>query len=201
MALAHAILVSLLDRPQSGYDLTKHFDQTVGYFWKAGHQQIYSELHKLADAGLVRSEKVAQSTRPDRYIYDVTTQGEVALEAWIAEPTKAPNIKEELLVKLFALGRADTGTLLAEIESRLTFHRDRLAHYEQTMLQFYAEPQRLPARRRGHYLGLRMGVLIERGTVQWCEEAAAMVAALPGRRRTAAVRQPSPAPRKRIAGK
>ena len=75
MALAHAILVSLLDRPQSGYDLAKRFDQTVGYFWKASHQQIYLELHKLAEAGCVRGEKVEQESRPNRIVYEITALG------------------------------------------------------------------------------------------------------------------------------
>src|SRR3546814_2053023 len=48
MALSHAILVTLLDRPHSGYEISKRFDQTVGFFWRARKQQIYQELHKLA---------------------------------------------------------------------------------------------------------------------------------------------------------
>lgn len=179
MALSHAILVSLLDRPQSGYDLAKRFDQTVGYFWKASHQQIYLELHKLAQASLVRSEKVEQSTRPNRIVYELTALGQEALHAWVAEPTEAPNVKEELLVKLFALGSVDADTLQAEIARRLDFHRERLARYQAVMQEHYPQPEALAVRRRGHYLGLRMGIVLEEGTIRWCEEALAMLSALP----------------------
>lgn len=175
MALSHAILVSLLDRPQSGYDLAKRFDQTVGYFWKASHQQIYQELHRLADTGLVRAETVEQSARPNRIVYELTPQGEAALHRWIEEPTDAPNIKEELLIKLFALGTADAATLHREVEQRLAFHQQRLARYQDTMKLHYPDPAALSARKRGHYLGLRMGVLIEKSIIRWCEEAQAMV--------------------------
>lgn len=184
MALSHAILVSLQDRPQSGYDLAKRFDQTVGYFWKASHQQIYLELHKLAEAGLVRSEKIEQSTRPNRIVYELTPLGEDALHSWIEEPTEAPNFKEELLVKLFALGSADEATLLAEVERRLAFHRQRLARYESVMQTHYPHPDQLSARKRGRYLGLRLGILTEQSTVQWCEEAAGIVAELQKARTT-----------------
>lgn len=197
MALSHAILVSLLERPQSGYDLAKRFDQTVGYFWKASHQQIYLELHKLAQAGLVESEKVEQATRPNRIVYAITDAGGDAIDAWIAEPTESPSFKEELLVKLFALGKADAGVLLAELEQRLAFHRERLAQYEALMQQHYPRPEQLVARKRGHYLGLRMGVLIERGIVQWCEEARAMVADL---RRGRATTSTKTAPTTKTAG-
>ena len=178
MALSHAILVSLLDRPQSGYDIAKRFDKTVGYFWKASHQQIYLELHKLAQAGRIRGEKVEQESRPNRIVYALTPLGRDALDTWMEEPTEAPSIKEELLVKLFALGSVSPDAVLPEIERRLAFHEARLAGYEAVMAEHYPEPERLNARKRGLYLGLRLGVLGERSTIAWCKEAAAMVAEL-----------------------
>ena len=44
MALEHAILVSLSERPASGLDLTRRFDRSIGFFWSATHQQIYRVL-------------------------------------------------------------------------------------------------------------------------------------------------------------
>jgi DNA-binding PadR family transcriptional regulator len=178
VALSHAILVSLLDRPQSGYDLAKRFDQTVGYFWKASHQQIYLELHKLAEAGCIRGEKVEQESRPNRIVYELTPLGRDTLDSWMEERTEPPSVKEELLVKLFALGSVSTDTVLAELERRLAFHVERLAHYEAVMAEHYPEPASLGPRKRGLYLGLRMGVLGERSTVAWCREAVAMVGEL-----------------------
>jgi DNA-binding PadR family transcriptional regulator len=64
MSLAHAILVSLVDCPSSGYDLAKKFDGSVGFFWQATHQQIYRELHRLQDKGWIDAEVIAQESRP-----------------------------------------------------------------------------------------------------------------------------------------
>jgi PadR family transcriptional regulator, regulatory protein AphA len=178
VALSHAILVSLLDRPQSGYDLAKRFDQTVGYFWKASHQQIYLELHKLAQTGCIRGEKVEQESRPNRIVYEITPLGRDALDSWVEERTEPPSVKEELLVKLFALGSVSTDTVLAEVERRLAFHQARLVEYEAVMAEHYPEPERLSARRRGLYLGLRMGILFERSTIEWCREATATIGEL-----------------------
>lgn len=189
MALSHAILVSLLDRPQSGYDLAKRFDKTVGYFWKASHQQIYLELHKLAQAGCIRGEKVEQESRPNRIVYELTPLGRDALDTWMEEQTEAPSIKEELLVKLFALGSVSPDAVLPEIERRLAFHEARLAGYEAVMAEHYPEPERLNARKRGLYLGLRLGVLGERSTIAWCKEAAALVAELKRPRQVAPPRK------------
>ncbi|MFA5941347.1 MAG: PadR family transcriptional regulator [Sinimarinibacterium sp.] len=185
MALAHAILVSLLDRPQTGYELGKRFDQTVGYFWKASHQQIYQELHKMAKAGWVQSETVAQSDKPNRIVYELTERGREALDAWVETPCDPPSVKEELLVKLFALGDVDTPTLVAELRRRRAYHQDRLAWYESVMAEHYPEPGKLSPRKRGRYLGLRLGILSERTTLGWCDEALALVApgARPSRRK------------------
>ena len=62
MSLKHAMLVSLAERPASGYDLVRRFDRSVGYFWRASHQQIYRELPKLEAAEWVSAEAVAQRT-------------------------------------------------------------------------------------------------------------------------------------------
>lgn len=177
MALSHAILVSLLDRAHSGYDLAKRFDQTVGFFWPVSHQQIYQELHKLARAGWVRGETIEQADRPNRIVYELTDDGRQALDRWLHESTEPPSFKEELLVKLFALEAGNKDTLLQELERRRQLHVERLARYEAIMAEHYPDPATLNARRRGRYLGLRMGILTERTTIAWCEEAIACVAA------------------------
>lgn len=182
MALSHAILVSLLDRPQTGYELGKRFDQTVGYFWKASHQQIYQELHKMAKAGWVESETVAQTERPNRIVYTLTARGRDALDAWVQTPTDPPSVKEELLVKLFALGDVDTDTIVAELQRRRHFHQERLTSYRAVMAAHYPDPATLTPRKRGRYLGLRLGILSEQTTLAWCDEALALVAGRPAAR-------------------
>src|SRR3546814_18989276 len=96
MALSHAILVTLLDRPHSGYEISKRFDQTVGFFWRARKQQIYQELHKLAGDGLVSADTVEQVERPNRIVYTITDDGRKTIEHWVREPTPSPSVTAEL---------------------------------------------------------------------------------------------------------
>lgn len=53
MSLPHVILTVLSTRDATGYDITKEFSASIGYFWKASHQQVYRELNKMADKELV----------------------------------------------------------------------------------------------------------------------------------------------------
>jgi DNA-binding PadR family transcriptional regulator len=58
-----------------GYDLSKRFDGSVGFFWNATQQQIYRELAKLEDQGWISPQTISQQGRPDKKLYSVTDFG------------------------------------------------------------------------------------------------------------------------------
>ncbi|MEN8719722.1 MAG: PadR family transcriptional regulator [Oceanococcaceae bacterium] len=176
MALAHAILVTLLDKPQSGYELGKRFDKTVGVFWRARHQQIYSELHRLADKGWVTGRTVTQHDRPNRIEYTITDRGRAAVQAWAAETVEPPSVKEELVVKLFALGTVPSAVIREQLRQRRALHQRNLGEYAQVMARYYPDPARLSGPALGRYLGLRCGIRSEQTGVDWCDEALAALA-------------------------
>ena len=171
MALTHAILVSLCDRPCSGYDLAKQFDGSVGYFWKATHQQIYRELSKLENDGLISAEVIAQESRPDKKLFTVTPTGQTALVQWLAEPCEPPAFKEDLLVKIFAGHLTDAQVILQEIDRHRQLHQERLATYQAIEQQFFSDPENQPLAKKFQYLTLRRGIRYEGDYLAWCEEA------------------------------
>ena len=72
MSLKHAILAVLSHGDRTGYDLTRKMDGSVANFWPATHQQIYIELKRLDELGLVRFKEKVQKGRPDKKIYKIT---------------------------------------------------------------------------------------------------------------------------------
>ena len=56
MSLRHALLALLSAHPMTGYDVAKRFDGSVGFMWQAPHSQIYPELRRMEDAGLVKAD-------------------------------------------------------------------------------------------------------------------------------------------------
>ncbi len=171
MAIAHAILVSLIESPSSGYDLGKQFDSSVGFFWKATHQQIYRELTKLEDLGWISAEVIAQENRPDKKLYSVTELGKQQLIEWMAQPSELTSIKDELLVKIFAGYMAPKEAILEELERHRQLHAEKLKIYQDIEQQYFQNPQALSPQAKFRYLTLRKGIGYEMDWIAWCDEA------------------------------
>jgi len=176
MALSHAIMTALLEDEMSGYELAKAFDVSLGLFWRASHQQIYQELHKLADKGWLRRETVPQEGKPDKIVYGLTSTGQEALSEWVLGGGRVQEGKDDLFVKLYNLGQDNAAHLAAEVEQRRTQMMQRLYLYERIRRRHYPKPEALSVRRKGVYLALLAGIRQGEEFLAWCDEALAMLA-------------------------
>jgi PadR family transcriptional regulator AphA len=177
MSLRHAILTQLEQAPSSGYDLARHFRTGIGNFWNASHQQIYLELRKLHEEGLVAFDIEEQQERPDRKVYRLTDAGLEVLKAWMREPSKPPRVNDALLVKVYGGHLQPPGALLAEFETHEQLHRERLAEYRGYEAQYLALDAQDRERYRLPYLTLRRGILYEEDWLRWLAEARAALQA------------------------
>ena len=177
MALGDAILACLTERPMTGYELAKTFDSSIGFFWKADHQQIYRELSKLRDRGHIQGREVVQSGKPNKMVYTLTSEGKAALRHWAARPSSPPSIKDDLLIRLYALDSVDIEPLRTDLMARLEHHRDRFLRYERILNKRFPDGTASPAD-TGKLLGLRAGLRYERNISEWCEEAIEALSAI-----------------------
>ncbi|UPK74912.1 PadR family transcriptional regulator [Nocardioidaceae bacterium SCSIO 66511] len=175
MALDHAILVSLAERSASGYDLARRFDKSIGFFWKATHQQIYKVLSRMESAGWVESTTVEEPGRPAKKVYALTDDGRTELTRWTAEPTPIESVRSDFAVKVRAMNFGDRSAVLADIARQRDRHLDRLAYYEADCTKHFPEPDSLTASELPAYLVLRGGIRTEQTYIEWCDE---MLAAL-----------------------
>lgn len=170
MALEHALLVSLSERPASGLDLTRRFDRSIGFFWSATHQQIYRVLARMEADGWVRSEVVPQTGRPDKKVYAVAPAGAAELARWLAEPAPAEAFRSEVAVRLRGASYGDRSAVLAQVDELIADHRTRLGHYQAMAARDFPEPDRLTGHELDVYLVLRGGIRLERFWVDWLTE-------------------------------
>lgn len=114
MSLRFALL-GLLDRtPSSGYDLTRRFAEGVGsYAWSAKHSQIYPELKKLTDAGLI---EITDLGPRGKKTYTLTPAGRGELRTWLLSPPPGSGgVRNEFVLRLFllsSLNREEAGRIL-----------------------------------------------------------------------------------------
>ncbi|MEX2459003.1 MAG: PadR family transcriptional regulator [Actinomycetota bacterium] len=161
-----AILGLLTFGEQSGYDLKKLVDASVGHFFSPAKSQIYSELRRLVQLRYAREREIAQTDRPDKRNYTITPAGETALRRWLDEsPLEEDSFKSPFLVKVFFGRYMDRDRLIEQVRE----YRDRSAAE-------LAELEALEPTLRGQpfaafpYLTLRAGLSSCRHSIRWCDE-------------------------------
>lgn len=99
----------------SGYDMRKWIDWGMRFYYASpAYSQIYTELKKLEQLGLVRSRVENSSTR-NRRLYKITEDGLDAVTRWANEaPLDPPVLKHSPLLRV-TLGHLTTPARLKEI--------------------------------------------------------------------------------------
>jgi PadR family transcriptional regulator AphA len=116
MSLRHAMLGLLAVEPATGYDLTRRFDRSLANAWHASHSQIYPELGRLEDEGMI--EVVAQGARNSK-TYGLTDAGHAELRRWLVEVEPSRQQRNESAVRMFLAPR-----LLDPPDARIALERD-----------------------------------------------------------------------------
>ncbi|MEH6819929.1 MAG: PadR family transcriptional regulator [Dietzia psychralcaliphila] len=181
MSLKFAILTSLTERAGSGIELARRFDKSIGYFWPATHQQIYRELDRLGESGLIRElPLVGAPSRGNPRRFEVTEDGRTLLTEWICEPDEPDPMRSTMAVRVRAA--AATGAV-HEVREALMHHRDQraanLGRYREIEDRDFARTGPGDARDLLQHRVLRLGIEVEQAWVSWCDEVLEMLDRLP----------------------
>ncbi|TKK91297.1 PadR family transcriptional regulator [Herbidospora galbida] len=173
MSLRHAVMAALLEGEASGYDLAKGFDASVANFWMATPQQLYRELDRMHNDGLVHARLVHQDRRPSKRLFSLTDEGRRDLHAFTREPTRPGAIREDLFVQVQAVDAGDAAAVRAAIEERLSWTEAKIARYDRLRTRILGgrtEEEFLDhADRIGPYLTVTRGLAFERENRHWCQ--------------------------------
>ncbi len=170
MSLPHVILTVLSTRDATGYDITKEFSASIGYFWKASHQQVYRELNKMADKALVTCVLEPQEGKPDRKVYSITDAGRSALGEWFDQPIAHPTVRDEFSAKLMACAVQSATPYRAQLSELVEESRKLISHYKEIEAAYYATPATLDKQGRLERLTLRRNMILREAWITWAEE-------------------------------
>jgi PadR family transcriptional regulator AphA len=163
-ATAKVILGMLAMRPRSGYEIKSFVDDSTRNFWAASYGQIYPELRRLAEQGLVKGSESPRGGR-QRTVYRLTAAGKRALREWHQRPPEVYELRDEGLLKLFLAGAVDPARA-PEIA------RQRAEHSAKTSARLREVESRAERKDLPTYTVLRYGIELNDWIAQWCQRAA-----------------------------
>jgi DNA-binding PadR family transcriptional regulator len=158
---AYVILGMLQASPKSGYEIKALVDHSTRFFWAASYGQIYPELRRLAEDGLIEGSDASRDGRK-RTVYRLTAAGRRELRAWLRRPPETFETRDEGLLKLFFAGA------LPPEDAVNTLRAMRERSQETVMRLRELEPKVLAA---GGYplMVLRGGIELNEWYSDWCE--------------------------------
>src|SRR5438477_726168 len=147
---ARVILGMITLGKRTGYDIKQFVDKTTRHFWAASYGQIYPELKRLEDQGLITGKPEPAGGRV-RTVFDLTPAGHDALHRWLAtDATTAPELRDEGMLKLFFSD--------ALSERRVENIRAMRQLAERKLAQLEALEEMASHGRTGPYLTLQLGL-------------------------------------------
>lgn len=138
MSLRYALLALLRTGPLSGYDLQKQFSVSVGHVWHAPDSQIYLELRRMRDEGLVQPEEQTRGERGTRIVYHVTEAGNAAFLEWMNSPLDYQRVRDPAHLRAAYLESATP-------EQAQAFLRAHISQWQNELSQWLGELQRIDA--------------------------------------------------------
>lgn len=159
---ARVILGLLAWEPRTGYEIKQATDRSTRFFWGASYGQIYPELRRLEEAGLVASSEEPRGRVPRR-VHRLTPAGRRALDEWLAEPEEVSDVRDEGLLKLFF------GDLMPA-EQRLELVRRRRARHEEAAAFFRSLEEELDELGESSGAVLRHGIELMEWNAAWWKD-------------------------------
>lgn len=155
--------------PMSGYDIKKALEGSASNFWAESYGQIYPILRRLEEDGLAKPKASPRGEGRGRRVFEVTTAGRKAFDAWLAEPTEPGTVRNEFLLKLFFGKRLSTDALREHLERHraqqvefLRGYQDLRRHLESAL----STKEDFPFWR----ITLRYGERERQAQIDWCDE-------------------------------
>lgn len=169
-ATAYVILGMVSREPRSGYEIKAAVDNTTRFFWAASYGQIYPELKRLSEAGLVEGVDASTGDRK-RTRYAITADGEAELKDWLRKPPETGEMREEGLLKLFFSG------VLKPAEAVETLRAMRRARLELAERLSAMEPEKTELVDPYPLMVLRAGIEFSEWFAEWCKRMEAQLLA------------------------
>lgn len=164
MSLRHGLLGLLAEGPASGYDLARRFQEGIGSVWPAQHPQIYSELNRLAKAGLIEVDSHGPRRRT---AYRITDAGLAEVRRWLSEDEVDHSVRMEILLRSFFFWLMDPD----ELKERLAEEQKYFERFAGTLRAYAGAKDRgewgTSRRTRAQRIAVEAAVRMNEALAEW----------------------------------
>ena len=168
--LKYAILGLLNRKPMTGYDLSKEFNFQIAEFWNAKHSQIYPELKKLVDEGLIVFNIEISGDVLEKKVYSITEKGKEEFLNWLCkDESMEPTPKNIFRLRMYFSNNLDIVTRINLLNSQLAQHENRLA-FLKSQKNAYDNIPDINSDYFGDYLVLDGAIIREKGIIEWLKK-------------------------------
>ncbi|MFN2471226.1 MAG: PadR family transcriptional regulator [Gaiellaceae bacterium] len=148
---------------RTGYDIKQFADVSTRFFWGASYGQIYPELRRLEQAGLVQGEDDPAGGRK-RTAYRLTKAGREAVREWLLDESPLQfDLRAEGLLKLFLGGLLEPEEVVRNLRVWRGQLQEALAHFRSEL-----EPVARTSASGYPYVALEYGLELLEWNVDWC---------------------------------
>jgi PadR family transcriptional regulator AphA len=174
MSVDHIIL-GLLRRPMSGYDIKYHFDHMINHFWAAEQSQIYRSLKTLEREGFLTCAVEPSEKGPTRKVYSVTPAGRAHLTQWLQAEPLFNDVRNAHVAQLCFMGQLNDPqqslAFIRRLKEKQTETLAALKAVDQTARQSNPQyPDELPWEDYHFALTLNLGITMVQAGLDWYEQ-------------------------------
>jgi len=162
MALRYALLGALADQPRTGYALLKHFEQSLAYAWPASHSQIYPELARLLEDGLI--EQTGTGPRNSK-TYALTDAGLDEIRHWLESTTPERRVRSDAALRTFFLWLLEPDEAVQQLERERDYSAAMLAEFR----RISEEPTGNNRKARTFRIALEGGLRYAESRLEWLD--------------------------------
>jgi PadR family transcriptional regulator AphA len=159
----YVVLGMLGWRPMSGYEIKSIVDHSTRLFWAASYGQIYPELRRLSEQGLIEGRAEPHGGRR-RNVYRLTPAGRRELKAWLHTDPEVFELRDEGLLKLFFAAAINGASAVKTLRSKQAQHEQTVASLRE--MQSDSGPTGYAG------LVLRHGIEFNEWQIDWCKRVA-----------------------------
>jgi DNA-binding PadR family transcriptional regulator len=164
---SYVVLGAIRLGARTGYDVKALCDGATRFFWATSYSQIYPELRRLEDAGLVHGEASADGGRKRRE-FSLTPAGEEALHAWLTSGGDLHfEFRHEGVLRLFFSDALDQDEQLALLDTIRREHERARAELER--IRPKAEARVAGSGDRAPLLTLETGLAYQDFFIELCD--------------------------------